>query len=190
MMNERGKSDNPILPEKLPNKAETAAEAMEERGLAKGNRSERNALRTQGRAGVQSALGRIRQAAQREGRQQFTALYHHVYDLDMLREGFYALKLKQVRSELRGRMHDPIPEQGGYLQSVIAGHTRYYGVPFNSPAISIFRKEVCRSWLRVLRRRSHKHRLTWDRMQRLIAKWIPPARVCHPHPLRRFGVIT
>lgn len=84
-MNEHGKSDNPILPEKLPNKAETAAEATEERGLAKGNRSERNALRTQGREGVQSALGRIRQAAQREGRQQFTALYHHVYDLDMLR---------------------------------------------------------------------------------------------------------
>jgi RNA-directed DNA polymerase len=92
MMNERGKSDNPILPEKLPNKAETAAEAMEERGLAKGNRSERNALRTQGRAGVQSALGRIRQATQRDGRQQFTALYHHVYNLDMLREGYFALK--------------------------------------------------------------------------------------------------
>jgi RNA-directed DNA polymerase len=100
------------------------------------------------------------------------------------------LKLKQVRLELRGRMHDPIPEQGGYLHSVVAGHTRYYGVPFNSPAINIFRKEVCRSWLRVLRRRSHKHRLTWDRMQRLITKWIPPARVCHPHPLRRFDVIT
>ena len=91
-MNEHGKSDNPILPEKLPNKAETAAEAMAERGLAKGNRSERNALRTQGRAGVQSALGRIRQATQRDGRQQFTAFYHHVYNLDMLREGYFALK--------------------------------------------------------------------------------------------------
>ena len=58
------------------------------------------------------------------------------------------------------------------MQSVVAGHTRFCGVPFNSPAISIFRKEVYRSWLRVLRRQSHKHRLTWDRMQRLIAKWV------------------
>ncbi|MBW1698367.1 MAG: hypothetical protein JRH18_24610 [Deltaproteobacteria bacterium] len=64
-MNDHGKSDNPIVQGKLPNKAEMAAEAMEERGLAKGNRFEQNALRTQGRAGVRSALGRIRQAAQK-----------------------------------------------------------------------------------------------------------------------------
>ena len=65
MMNEHGKSDNPIVPGKLPNKtSKEAAEAMEESGLAKGNRSEQNTLRTRGRAGVQSALGRIRQAAQ------------------------------------------------------------------------------------------------------------------------------
>ena len=100
------------------------------------------------------------------------------------------LKLQQVKSELRSRMHDPIPEQGAYLQSVVVGHTRYYGVPLNSSSISIFRKEVCRMWLRSLRRRSHKHRLTWERMQRLIAKWISMARVCHPYPLKRFGVIT
>ena len=482
MMNEYGKSDNPIVPEKLPNKTEAVAEAVEGRGLAKGNRSEQNALRTQGRASVQSALGRIGQAAQKDRKQQFTALYHHVYNLDMLRDSYYALKreaasgvdgvtwqrygekleenlkslsdrlkrgayraqpsrrthvpkidgrkrpigvtaledkivqraaagvlnavyeydflgfsygfrprrnphnaldalyvgltkrkvnyvldadireffdtlvhewldefirhriadkrvirliqkwlkagvveegirtqadigtvqggsvspllaniylhyvfdlwaqqwrnryakgdvvivrfaddfvvgfqhrsealrflaelkqrlarfglalqrdktrliefgrfasrnrarrgegkpdtfdflgfthicgvtrkgwftirrktigkklnrkLQQVKLELRSRMHDPVPEQGAYLRSVVAGHTRYYGVPLNSPSIGIFRKEVCRLWLRTLRRRSHKHRLTWERMQRLIAKWIPPARVCHPYP--------
>lgn len=99
-------------------------------------------------------------------------------------------KIKEVKAELRCRMHDPIPEQGAYLRSVVAGHTRYYGVPLNSPSIGMFRKEICRLWLKTLRRRSHKHRLTWERMQRLIAKWIPPARVCHPYPLKRFGVIT
>jgi RNA-directed DNA polymerase len=99
-------------------------------------------------------------------------------------------KLKEVHNELRRRMHDPIPEQGAYLRSVVAGHTRYYGVPMNSPSISIFRKEVCRLWLKILRRRSQKHDLPWDRMKRLIKKWIPHARVCHPYPLMRFGVIT
>lgn len=99
-------------------------------------------------------------------------------------------KLKEVYGELRRRMHDPIPEQGAYLRSVVAGHTRYYGVPMNGPCASVFRKEVCRLWLKVLRRRSHKHNLTWSRMERLIAKWIPLTRICHPYPLVRFGVIT
>ena len=99
-------------------------------------------------------------------------------------------KLKEVSVELRRRMHDPVPEQGAYLRSVIGGHIRYYGVPMNGPSISAFRKAVCRLWLKVLRRRSQKHNLTWARMQRLIARWIPSARVCHPYPLVRFGVIT
>lgn len=39
-------------------------------------------------------------------------------------------------------------------------------------------------------RRSEKHDLAWDRMKRLIAKYIPPASVCHHHSLVRFGIIT
>jgi len=99
-------------------------------------------------------------------------------------------KLKEIYAALRERMHDPIPEQGAYLRSVVAGHVCYYGVPRNSPAIGAFRWEVRRLWRKVLLRRSHKHNLTWERMQRLIARWLPPARVCHPYPLVRFGVIT
>ena len=60
MMNERGKSDKPILPEKSPNKAGTAAaEGMEERGLVEGNLRQQNAFRTQGREDVRSALERV-----------------------------------------------------------------------------------------------------------------------------------
>ena len=62
MMNEHGKSDSPVVPEKWPNKAEQAAEAMEERGLAKGNLIQRNAHRTQGRGSVHSGLERVREA--------------------------------------------------------------------------------------------------------------------------------
>lgn len=79
MMNEYGKSDNSIVPEKLPNEArQRVAEAMEERGLAKGNSPKCNAPRTQGRIRAQSALERIRQAARKDRRQRFTALFHHV----------------------------------------------------------------------------------------------------------------
>ncbi len=93
-MNEHGKSDNPIVPRKLPNKGNMSAEAMEERGLTKGNSSEQNMLRTQGRVGVQTALGRIRKAVEKDRKQKLTALYHHVYNVDMLRESYYAIKRK------------------------------------------------------------------------------------------------
>src|SRR4029453_6985039 len=66
MMHRHGKSDSPIVPAKLPNKAVSeAAEAVEERGLAKGKTLERNMTRTQSRRSMSSALKRIRQAASR-----------------------------------------------------------------------------------------------------------------------------
>jgi len=99
-------------------------------------------------------------------------------------------KLKEVSIELRRRMHDPIPEVGTYLRSVVTGYIRYFGVPMNGASIGVFHLEVCRRWMKVLRRRSHKHSLTWERMRRLIAQWIPPARICHPYPLIRFDAIT
>jgi RNA-directed DNA polymerase len=99
-------------------------------------------------------------------------------------------KLKQVKIELRRRLHDPIPEVGRWLRSAVEGHVRYYGVPMNGPAITLFRDQVGRLWYRTLRRRSQKTRLNWERMRRLIDRWLPPARICHPYPLRRLGVIT
>jgi len=99
-------------------------------------------------------------------------------------------KLSEVKAELRRRMHDPIPEVGKWLGSVVGGHTRYYGVPMNSPAISQFRFQVGWLWHRALSRRSQNGRIRWDRMRRLIGRYLPPARVCHPYPLRRLGVIT
>ena len=99
-------------------------------------------------------------------------------------------KLSAVKTELRRRMHDPVPAVGTWLRAVVGGHIRYYGVPTNSHALHIFRFQVGRLWHRTLSRRSQTGRVTWDRMRRLIDRWLPPARVCHPYPLRRLGVIT
>jgi len=93
MTNGRGKSDRPIVPGKPPNKAEgPAAEAVEGRGRAKGSSREQNALRTQSRGGAPSALERVREAARKDRRQRFTALLHHVYDIERLRQAYLALK--------------------------------------------------------------------------------------------------
>jgi len=95
-MNGREKSDRPIVPKKAPNKgigrAALPAEGTEGRGLAKGNSSQRNRFRTQGREDLQRALGRIRQAAAKDKQQRFTSLWHHVYNLDRLREEYFNLK--------------------------------------------------------------------------------------------------
>src|SRR5213082_4193266 len=99
-------------------------------------------------------------------------------------------KLNEVKAELRRRMHEPIPKQGKWLQAVVRGHLRYYGVPMNNPALALFRFQVGRLWHRSLSRRSQNGRVLWDRMRRLIARWLPLPTVCHPYPLRRMGVIT
>jgi RNA-directed DNA polymerase len=97
MMNGHRKSDSFIVPEKLPNKdPEGAAEAMEGRELTKGNLLEQNAFRTQGRGGVPSALERVQEAAQKGKGERFTALFHHVYDVKRLRDGYYGLKHQAV----------------------------------------------------------------------------------------------
>ena len=86
MMNEPGKSDRPVVPEKSPNKAgQPVAEGMEGRGLAKGNLPQQNASRTQSRDGAPSALERVRQAARKDKKMRFTALLHHIYNLETLR---------------------------------------------------------------------------------------------------------
>ena len=93
MMDDGRQSHSPVVPENPPNNArERVAEVGEERGLAKGNSPERIASRTQGRTDAPSALERVRQVAKREGKQRFTTLLHHVYDIERLRAAYLALK--------------------------------------------------------------------------------------------------
>ena len=93
-MNERGKSDSPVVPAKPPNKAASAAaEVVEERGLAKGNTAGKP--RPGHRAGPDAshALGRVRHVAQQDKEARFTALLHHV-DRARLRAAYWAIRPK------------------------------------------------------------------------------------------------
>ncbi len=99
-------------------------------------------------------------------------------------------KLREVKTELRRRLHAPIPEQGAYLRAVVMGHVRYYGVPMNGSAIGAFRNAIGWLWRRALSRRSQTARVPWQRMRRLLDRWLPPARICHPYPLARLAVTT
>ncbi len=99
-------------------------------------------------------------------------------------------KLREVKISLNKRRHLPIPEQGRWLASVLRGHCNYYAVPDNSEAIRAFRYWIVRHWLRALRRRSHRTRMTWKRMYRHADRWLPPTRILHPWPDARFDART
>src|SRR6266851_2335697 len=92
-MNRLEESDRPVVSRKRPNKAgRPAAEAVERRGLVKGNSPQRDMHRMQGRGRVRQALERIRQAAEREKGGKLTSLLHHIYSVDTLREAYYRLE--------------------------------------------------------------------------------------------------
>ena len=99
-------------------------------------------------------------------------------------------KLKELKRELRWRMHEPIPEVGRWLRAVLLGHYRYYGVPNNGRAMNAFRFLVGKLWFRTLCRRSQRTGLNWERMSRLIKRWLPWPKIQQPYPEQRLRVFT
>src|SRR5271155_360326 len=95
MTDDPWKSDRLVVPAKSSNKTDVeVAETAEGRSLAQGNTDEQNAPRTQSRTvDVPSALDRVREAARRDRKQKFTALFHHI-TVDLLRESFQGLHRK------------------------------------------------------------------------------------------------
>ena len=98
------------------------------------------------------------------------------------------VKLKEIKEELRKRMHQPIPEQGAWLKQVVTGFYNYHAVPTNAHALWSFRDEVIRRWQQTLGRRSQNGYLTWARMMKLADGWLPKPRILHPWPEQRFAV--
>ena len=99
-------------------------------------------------------------------------------------------KCRQLKQELKRRMHRPVPIVGRWLQAVLRGHYNYYGVPRNGRAMSAFRYHIGKIWYKVLRRRSQKARLNWKRMARIIERYLPYPKIIHPYPEQRLRVIT
>jgi RNA-directed DNA polymerase len=97
-------------------------------------------------------------------------------------------KLQEIRQELRQRWHERIAETGAWLRSVVQGYLNYHAVPGNFAALQTFRREVARTWLEALRRRSQRHRLPWERFSSIIDRYLPLPRILQPEPGVRFDV--
>jgi RNA-directed DNA polymerase len=97
-------------------------------------------------------------------------------------------KLHALKAELSRRKHDPSAQVGEWLKKVVQGYFQYHAVPGNMSQLSVFRHRVCRLWRVVLTRRSQRGQMSWQRLNRLLERWIPFPRVLHPYPQARFAV--
>src|SRR3954447_3602681 len=95
-------------------------------------------------------------------------------------------KLSEVKQALLRRRHEPIADLGKWLRSVMQGYFNYFAVPGNLVSLNMFRRETARSWLQALRRRSQRHRLSWERIGPIVDHWFPRVQVLHEHPNDRF----
>jgi hypothetical protein len=78
-MHEHGKSDGPVVPATPSNNAARAvAEAVEERGPAKGNTTGKTRPGHSAGVSAPSAIGRVRHVALQDKEARFTALLHYV----------------------------------------------------------------------------------------------------------------
>jgi group II intron reverse transcriptase/maturase len=99
-------------------------------------------------------------------------------------------KLRAIRKELKQRLHMPIPVIARWLRSVLRGHYNYYGVPRNGRALNALRFYVGRLWFKCFYRRSQRTRSNWERLNRLIKRWLPYPKIRHPYPEQRLRVFT
>jgi RNA-directed DNA polymerase len=95
-------------------------------------------------------------------------------------------KLRQLKQELRRKMHEPVEIVGGWLKRVVEGYYRYHAVPGNIPVLGRFRDRLCGLWRQALRRRSQRRRPGWARLRLVFERWIPRPRTLHPYPDVRF----
>jgi RNA-directed DNA polymerase len=98
-------------------------------------------------------------------------------------------KLTELKEELRRRWHVPVGEVGRWLRSVVQGYFNYHAVPGNMDSLNSFRAQVIWRWYRALRRRSQRSQMTRDRFWQLVGRWIPSAKILHPHPNVRFDAM-
>ena len=74
----------------LNNEGQPPAEFVEKRPKAEGNTGQATVIDTQGSKEASSALSRVREAAKRDSKLQFSNLLHHV-NIDLLRQSYLAL---------------------------------------------------------------------------------------------------
>jgi group II intron reverse transcriptase/maturase len=91
--------------------------------------------------------------------------------------GRFSRALVRINEWCRDNRHKRVVDQAKTLGHKLRGHFQYYGITGNSRAIGRFRYEVVQTWKRWLGRRSQRAQLTWEAMNRLLARYPLPAAI-------------
>jgi RNA-directed DNA polymerase len=108
------------------------------------------------------------------------------------RKGKFTVHVRTARGRLRRAMtrmaawcrdhrHWPIPVQHRALSRALQGHYAYYGRVSNYPSLAMFFNFTKTTWLKWLRRRSQRWRLSWAKYTELLRRYPLPK----PHAIQR-----
>ena len=97
-------------------------------------------------------------------------------------KGRFSRALKRVADWCRSHRHLPVRQQWESLTKKLRGHYQYFGVIGNGAALRRFRYETYGVWRCWLNRRSHRARMTWQKMRVLHAHYplLPPPATLRP----------
>ena len=86
--------------------------------------------------------------------------------------------IKVAADWCRRHRHEPVAVQHAALSRRIQGHFNYFGVSGNYRNLVPLVEETKRNWLKWLRRRSNRSRLTWERYATLLERYpLPTPRI-------------
>ncbi len=86
--------------------------------------------------------------------------------------------IQSVAEWCRRHRHLPVAVQHAALTRRLVGHFNYFGVNGNSRSLARLVSVTERLWLKWLRRRSQRTRLTWERFKQLLARFpLPRPRI-------------
>ena len=86
--------------------------------------------------------------------------------------------IQSVTEWCRCHRHLPVAVQHAALKRRLVGHFNYFGVNGNSRGLACLVSVTARVWLKWLRRRSQRTRLTWKRFKQLLERFpLPQPRI-------------
>jgi len=87
---------------------------------------------------------------------------------------------KELGEWLRSNRHLPVAKQHVQLSAKIKGHFQYFGVTFNSKALTSLLDEVRKRWRRCLSQRGGKKYWSWERFASFLKTFpLPRPRIIH-----------
>lgn len=89
------------------------------------------------------------------------------------------VKIAKMKIWLKERMHKPLKETITSLNRKLVGHYNYYGITDNIKSIQKFYYAAVVELFKVLKRRTQKHNMNWDRYMKIL-KYMPikVPRIC------------